>query len=81
VLLKKEEARYKDQLRMVRSLARRGQLRPEISARRAADIVWALASELTYLALVRDRGWSGDDYERWLVDQLQATLLPDSTAD
>ena len=46
------------------------------SSRRAADIIWALANEQTYLALVRDRRWSTHDYEDWLADQLIAALLP-----
>ncbi len=47
-----------------------------MSARTAADSIWTLASERTYLALVRDRGWSPDDYEAWLPGQLAAALLP-----
>jgi len=39
-------------------------------------MVWTLASERTYLALVRDRGWTADGYERWLAEQLGAALLP-----
>ena len=36
-----------------------------MTAREAADVIWTLASERTYLALVRDRGWSPARYERW----------------
>jgi hypothetical protein len=43
---------------------------------RKADIVWALASERFYLALVRDRGWSSEQYEELLADQPAAALLP-----
>ena len=46
-----------------------------LTTRGAADIIWTLASERTYLALVRDRGWNADDYERWLAEQLVAALL------
>jgi hypothetical protein len=48
-----------------------------LSARKAADIIWALASERVYLALVQERGWSVEYYEAWLTDQLVAALLPD----
>ena len=61
--------------RVARSLGRRKHLRPELSIRQAADIVWTLASERTYLALVRDREWKAEDYERWLHEQLVASLL------
>ncbi len=71
----KERFRYENQARVVRSLRRQGGLRPGLSPRKAVDIVWALTSERVYLALVRERGWSGEQYERWLTDQLAAALL------
>ncbi len=70
------ERRYQDQLRLAQSLRQHGYIRNERSTARAADIIWTLASERTYLALVRDRGWSTQDYEDWLTDQLIAALLP-----
>ncbi len=47
-----------------------------MSAAHAADVIWTLASERTYLALVRDRGWTPQKYERWVAEQLIAALLP-----
>ncbi len=76
LLRDKEQFRYQDQARIARSLRRRGQLRRGLSTRTAGDIIWALASERVYLALVRDRGWRGEQYEAWLTDQLVAALLP-----
>jgi AcrR family transcriptional regulator len=70
------ERRYQDHQRLARHLHRNGQMRPDVSSRRAADIIWTLANERTYLALVRDRRWSAHDYEDWLADQLIAALLP-----
>jgi hypothetical protein len=75
VLRQKEQARYSDQSRVVRSLKRQGQLRAGLSVRKASDIIWALATERSYLALVRDRGWRAQDYENWLTEQLAAALL------
>ena len=75
LLRDKERFRYQDQSRVARSLRRQAQLRPGLSARKAADIIWALASERVYLALVKERGWSGEQYEAWLIDQLAAALL------
>lgn len=60
----------------MRSLRRQRGLRPGLSARKAGDIIWALASERVYLALVQERGWSAEHYETWLADQLAAALLP-----
>lgn len=71
----KERFRYQDQARVARSLRRRGQLQGGQSARKAADIIWALASERVYVALVREREWRAKEYEAWLTNQLVATLL------
>jgi AcrR family transcriptional regulator len=76
VMTQKEQARYSDQSRVARSLKRQGTLRPGLSARKASDIIWALATERSYLALVRDRGWRAKEYEHWLTEQLAAALLP-----
>ncbi len=77
VLAEHDQRRYETQRRLARSLRRRKQLKPGLAAREAADIIWTLASERTYLALVRDRGWKADNYERWVVEQLVAALLPE----
>jgi AcrR family transcriptional regulator len=77
VMTQKEQARYSDQSRVARSLKRQGTLRPGLSVRKAGDIIWALATERSYLALVRDRGWRAAAYEDWLTEQLAAALLPD----
>lgn len=52
----KERFRYEDQARVARSLHRRGRMRSGLSARKAGDVIWALASERVYLALVKERG-------------------------
>jgi len=70
------DQRYQDHHRLAKTLHQTGHIRSDLSSRRAADIIWALANEQTYLALVRDRRWSAHDYEGWLADQLIATLLP-----
>jgi TetR/AcrR family transcriptional regulator, regulator of autoinduction and epiphytic fitness len=76
MLAEHDKLRHQTQSRLARSLHRRKQLKPGLTASRAADIIWTLASERTYLALVRDRGWKAEDYERWLTEQLVAALLP-----
>jgi TetR/AcrR family transcriptional regulator, regulator of autoinduction and epiphytic fitness len=70
------DQRYQDHHRLAKTLHQTGHIRPDLSSRRAADIIWALANEQTYLALVRDRRWSTHDYQGWLADQLIAALLP-----
>jgi TetR/AcrR family transcriptional regulator of autoinduction and epiphytic fitness len=77
MLAEHDGRRYETQSRVARSLHRRGELKRGMSAREAADVIWTIASERTYLALVRDRGWKADKYERWVAEQLAAALLPD----
>ncbi len=76
MLAEHDRRRYETQTRLARSFARRKQLKPGLTTRAAADVIWTLASERTYLALVRDRGWTPEAYERWLAEQLVAALLP-----
>jgi AcrR family transcriptional regulator len=75
LLAEHDELRHQTQSRLARNLHRRKQLKPGLTARGAADVIWTLASERTYLALVRDRRWKAADYERWLTEQLVAGLL------
>jgi len=77
LLAEHDARRYETQSRLARDMRRRGELKPGLTARRGADAIWALASERTYLALVRDRGWTPAAYERWLAEQLAAALLSD----
>lgn len=69
------EKRYADHSAFARSLRGRGQLRAGLTPRRAADIIWTLANETTYLDLVRRRGWTPEGYEGWLAGQLMSALL------
>ena len=75
MLAEHDARRYETQRRLAGNLHRGKHLKPGLSARRAADAIWTIASERTYLALVRDRGWTAEDYERWVADQLVADLL------
>jgi AcrR family transcriptional regulator len=75
VFREQQTARLRDQQRVARSLARRGALRPGLSAVRAADIMWATANPSTYRMLVDERRWPVAEYERWLADLLASALL------
>jgi AcrR family transcriptional regulator len=58
-----------------RQLQERGALRAELTPEQAADIVMTIGSHATYDSLVTARGWSDDQYEAWLTDTLQHSLL------
>lgn len=50
-------------------------LRPDLDATRAADILRALCQPEVYQELVRESGWSPDEYESWLGETLKRELL------
>jgi AcrR family transcriptional regulator len=57
------------------ALAERGGLRPGLSAEAAADVFYAVAGTEVYRALVQERGWSPEHYERWLFELACRELL------
>ncbi len=52
-----------------------GALRNDLTIERAADIVWTLNSSDVYLLLTEERGWSPEEFERWLADSWARLLL------
>ena len=56
-------------------LADKRALRPRMSADRAADIIFALVSHETYQLFTAARGWTPQQWERWTLDTLAATIL------
>jgi hypothetical protein len=62
---------------MVVDCARRsGSLRPGLSRERAIDRLWVFNDPAHYAALVGGCAWSRRDFQRWLTEQMQASLLP-----
>jgi TetR/AcrR family transcriptional regulator, regulator of autoinduction and epiphytic fitness len=72
-----QQLRYRDQRRLARALARAGALRSGLSESRATDILWAIANPRTYHSLARSRGWTQEEYQRWLGELLVSALLAD----
>ncbi|GIH02648.1 TetR family transcriptional regulator [Rhizocola hellebori] len=60
-----------------RELLATGQLRPEHDADSVADILWLAMDFRNYDWLVRRRGWSSEQFERWYVDTVIAALCPE----
>ena len=56
-------------------ISERGGLRDDLAVDRARDIIWIFNDPTLHHALVRLRGWSQDQYRRWLTDNLQHQLL------
>jgi AcrR family transcriptional regulator len=66
---------YDNQREVVQSLKRRKALKKGLSVERATDILWTLNHPRTYILLVQDRGWTAEQYERWLGDITISELL------
>jgi AcrR family transcriptional regulator len=58
-----------------RLLQERGALREGLTPEHAADIIVTLGSHATYDSLVVKSGWTSNQYETWLADTLQHSLL------
>jgi AcrR family transcriptional regulator len=64
---------HANQEAVVRSLAEQGAL--HMDADRATDILWTLNHPNTWQLLVRERGWTPEEYERWSADAACSELL------
>jgi hypothetical protein len=60
-------------------LAGTGALAPGLPVERARDLIWLHTAPDTYRLLVRERGWTLDQYERWFAASLAAALLQDGS--
>ena len=52
-----------------------GGLREDLSIDEAADTLWATNSSELYVLLTGERGWSSDQFARWLTDAWHRLLL------
>ena len=65
---------HANQLAVVRSLGPQA-LKPGLSARHAADIIWTLNHPNSWIQLNVQRGWTPARYERWVADTSCQQLL------
>ena len=66
---------YDNQAAVVRSLDEKHALRDELDVARATDVLWTLNHPDVWQLLVRERGWTPDEYERWFAAAAVAQLL------
>jgi AcrR family transcriptional regulator len=66
---------YENQKAVVQSLHKLKALRPGLGVTRGADLLWTLNHPDVWELLVRQRGWTPQQYERWLGDSLVEQLL------
>jgi AcrR family transcriptional regulator len=69
---------HENQRVIAASLAEKNALRAGLSTERAADILWTLNHPNVWRLLVRERGWTADEYEQWSADTACAQLLAPS---
>ncbi len=62
----RDEERYRELIDLGERLERDSALPAEVDARTFADMYWGLVSVGTYRNLVVERGWSLEQYERWV---------------
>jgi AcrR family transcriptional regulator len=73
------EAKLLDvQRAVVEQLHASGSLRDSLALDKATDILWTLNHPATWQLLVRQRGWSGEQYEQWLASIFCSQLLDPS---
>ena len=60
---------------IVDSLHEKKALKRGLEPARGADILWTLNHPAVYALLVDTRGWTPEEYERWLYDSLRVQLL------
>jgi AcrR family transcriptional regulator len=68
--------RHTGQSRMVAAIAARDALDPDLSLSDAEDITYAALSPEVHRILTIERGWTADQYERWLTRALSCLLRP-----
>jgi AcrR family transcriptional regulator len=66
--------RYDSQAMVIDRLERTKLLRARLGRDAARAVLWAMTSREIYRMLVRERGWSGDQYEAWLKNLIRREL-------
>jgi AcrR family transcriptional regulator len=66
---------YDNQRSIVKALHDDHALRADLDVDRAADIMWTLNHPNVWQLLVGQRGWTPEQYEKWLVEAFRSQLL------
>jgi AcrR family transcriptional regulator len=74
-----DTARLTRMTRNAKSLATGGNLKPGLTVRKAAEVMWTYSSPELYELLVRTRGWPLGRYGAFIADAMIAALLEESS--
>jgi AcrR family transcriptional regulator len=66
--------RHTGQSRIITALSNLGALDPDLDLAEATDIAYAILSPDVHRILTAERGWTGDQYQRWLTRSLGSLL-------
>jgi AcrR family transcriptional regulator len=69
-------SRVQGLMAFARALMKNGPLRDDVTAEEAAETVWVLTSADVITLMTTNRGWSAEQYKRWLTNMLIRFLLP-----
>ena len=70
---------YDNQRSIVQSLDEKGALQPGLGVDRASDVLWTLNHPDVWQLLVRERGWTPEEFEQWFGDIACTQLLTEPT--
>ncbi|MBS0584802.1 MAG: TetR/AcrR family transcriptional regulator [Verrucomicrobia bacterium] len=73
--IERERRRYQRQKETVETMANEKAFTENLPISKVRDILWAFTGRDFYRMLVIERGWSSDEYEKWLRELLIQTLL------
>jgi AcrR family transcriptional regulator len=71
----REKRRYERQGEYVKKLMKEKPLAKGLTLQKARDILWALTGRDMYRMFVMERGWTLEEYEKWLAQLLIKNLL------
>lgn len=76
-----EDPRYTVSAKAARALVAKPDAAEGVEAKYAADVLYGLASPELYLVMVKSRGWSAAQWQRWTLASLRAQLCeaPETT--
>lgn len=76
--IERERRRYQRQKETVETMANEKVFAGSLTVSKVRDILWTFTGRDLYRMLVIERGWSSDEYEKWLADLLIQVLIAKS---
>lgn len=78
--IEREKRRYQRLAKSIETMVKEQSLLKGMSASKAHAILWAFTGRDFYRMLVIEQGWTSDEYEKWIGEQLIKSLIESSTS-